>query len=400
VRIPPPHACVLLDPRRNLRIGLKLLVAIALVPAVGAHGAPSPCAGRYVVTRASGDLVRAADDTIVLDVAGAIVDPACGAAAVRARVTRGRWRFVGRWRGCRGHKTLTLRVRTSADCTVVRGTVSAPGARPSRLVATASRCGDGIRDAGRGERCDDANLADDDGCDAACGRCVDPATLASTWAAVQANVFDRACTACHGAQTTAGLDLRAPGSYAAIVDVPAASGLFQVKPGDRRQSLIWLKMAKTALGGLDELPGGGMPFGFPLPADVVQAFGSWIDAGAPGDGYVAGAEALLVPCAGANIGASTVPATPAKRSGRNVTATGMSIRNASCAQSTTNVASRTAGSSSMATSPVTNGTRSASCGMNGRCTMDHEKSRPRPETRVHRSVLPPQKRHAPSGYQT
>src|SRR5205814_1049436 len=84
--------------------------------------------------------------------------------------------------------------------------------------------------AGRGERCDDGNLSDADGCDASCGGCVDPATLASTWAAVQANVFDRACTACHGEQMTAGLDLRAPGSYAAIVDVAAATGLYQVKP--------------------------------------------------------------------------------------------------------------------------------------------------------------------------
>jgi len=70
-------------------------------------------------------------------------------------------------------------------------------------------------------------------------------------------------------------------------------------------------MAKASLGGLDELPGGGMPFGFPLPRAIVEAFGAWIDAGAPMDGYVVGAEALLVPCDGAKSGASTEPSTPA-----------------------------------------------------------------------------------------
>jgi cysteine-rich repeat protein len=278
------------------------------VPAAAALGAAPPCEGRWVVARLAGGPTLKLDDAIVLDAAGAVVEPACDAAALRVR---GR-RITARWPDCRARRRLTLRVRASADCTVLRGTLAGSGARASRFVATASRCGDGITDPGRGEHCDDGNLANDDGCDATCGGCVDPATLTSTWAAVQANVFDRACTACHGDQPTAGLDLRAPGSYAAIVDVPAASGgLFKVKRGDHAHSLIWLKMAKTAIGGLDELPGGGMPFGFPLPRAIVEAFGAWIDAGAPSDGYVAGAEALLVPCAGANSGPSTEPATPA-----------------------------------------------------------------------------------------
>jgi len=249
-----------------------------------------------VITQASGTVVQAPGDTIALDVASAVVDPACGAADLRERLRGRTWRLAARWKGCRAHRVLRLRLRASSDCTVLRGTMTGTGARRSRLVATASRCGDGIADPGRGERCDDANLIDDDGCDAGCGRCVDPATLASTWAAIQANVFDRACTACHGERTTAGLDFRAPGSYERIVGVPAASGLFQVKAGDHLQSLIWLKMAKVSLGGLDDLPGGGMPFGFPLPADVVNAFGRWIDAGAPRDGFVDGAQALLVAC--------------------------------------------------------------------------------------------------------
>jgi cysteine-rich repeat protein len=277
---------------------LARLAAIALViaPVVSGFAAPPRCQGRYVITHASGEVVDARRDTIVLDVASAVVDPACGAADLRERVAGGKWRIAARWSGCRGHRIFRLRARASVDCTVLRGAISGTGARRSRLVATASRCGDGIADGGRGERCDDANLIDDDGCDAGCGRCVDPATLTSTWAAIQANVFDRACTACHGERATAGLDFRAPGTYERIVDVPAGSGLFEVKAGDHLQSLIWLKMAKVSLGGLDDLPGGGMPFGFPLPADVVNAFGVWIDAGAPHDGFVDGAQALLVAC--------------------------------------------------------------------------------------------------------
>src|SRR5205823_15126771 len=140
-----------------------------------------------------------------------------------------------------------LRARITADCTLVRGTVTATGARRSAFVATASTCGDGIVDPGRGERCDDGNTNDADGCDADCGVCSGPATFASTWDAIERNVFDRyACSRCHGSIPTAHLDLRAPGGYDAIVDVPVpdAPGLFEVRRGHRRLSLLWLKVAK------------------------------------------------------------------------------------------------------------------------------------------------------------
>jgi len=64
------------------------------------------------------------------------------------------------------------------------------------------------------------------------------------------------------------------------------------------------------------------------------------------------------------------------------------------------VTMRTAGSSSIATSPATYGTSAASWGMKARRTTDHEKSRPRPLTAVQVEVCEPQKRHVPSGYQT
>lgn len=270
-------------------VALPLVISLAAAPAVFADAG---CVGRFVLARSTGTVLAMPDDVIVLDAAGVVIDPACGSATARTHGVR----LSARWNGCRGHRVLKLKLRESSDCTVLRGTVSAPRAHASRFVALASRCGDGIRDAGRGERCDDGNLIAGDGCDATCGSCVDPATLHSTWAAIQANVFDHSCTACHGEQPTAGLDLRAPQSYADVVGVPAALGRFEIDPGDHTQSLLWLKMAKSALGGLDDLPGGAMPFGSALPADVVVAFGVWIDAGAPADGFVPGAEALLVPC--------------------------------------------------------------------------------------------------------
>ena len=273
-----------------------LACGVALLTTVVASSAATPCVGRFVVSRSTGALLAAEIDVVAVDDENVIVDPACGSAVVKGKVARRGWRVSARWVGCRGRRIVRMKARASEDCTLLRGTVRAPGARVSRFVAIASRCGDGLVDAGRGERCDDGNLNDADGCDSACGRCVDPGTLPSTWAAVQANVFDRACTNCHGAQPTAGLDFRGPGTYERVVNVDAGEGRLHVAPGARLRSLVWLKIAKATLGSLDEVQGAGMPVGFPLPPDVVEALGVWIDAGAPPDGLVVGAEALRPPC--------------------------------------------------------------------------------------------------------
>ncbi len=248
-----------------------------------------------MLTHATGHLVHGPGDVIVLAATSAVLDPACRDAPI---ATHGRSRIVARWRDCRGRRTLRLKLHESADCTLLRGTVSAPGAHASRFVAVTSRCGDGVVDAGTGERCDDGNEDPGDGCDASCGRCVDPSTFDGTFAAIQANVFDARCIACHGESATAGLDLRAPGSYARIVGAPAALGRFEIAPGDRTKSLMWLKLAKATFGSSDEDLGGGMPFGYALAPDVVDAVGAWIDAGAPASGFVPGAAALSIPCGG------------------------------------------------------------------------------------------------------
>ena len=283
--------------------GVRVAATLALlVTAVGAAlAAPGDgCVGRYVLLRASGALVDRAHDTIVLDRSSAVIDPACGAAVVDAHRTRRGSRIAARWPSCRGARSLRLRVRATADCSLLRGVLVGQRHR-SRIVAVTSTCGDGIVDPGRGERCDDGNVLDGDGCDATCGRCDEGTTFATTWDAIQANVFDVACTTCHGANASGGLDLRAPGTHARITGAiaPGVPALLEIAPGDRSTSYVWLKIAKGAAGAsgaYDDVPGPGMPIGTPHAPDVVEAFGRWVDAGAPETGIVPGTDALTTAC--------------------------------------------------------------------------------------------------------
>jgi hypothetical protein len=94
-------------------------------------------------------------------------------------------------------------------------------------------------------------------------------------------IFDRECVKCHGAKERKGkLDLSAPDSYKALVNVPSreAPATLRVKPGDPEQSYLWLKLEHRT----EE--GSGMPKGFfsakrlaQKDLDVVMA---WIAAGA------------------------------------------------------------------------------------------------------------------------
>jgi len=282
------------------RLGAALALAACLTASGAAALAAAPersCTGRYVLVRASGTLVDRTRDTIVLDATSAVIDPACGAATVTAHTIRHGTRIAARWTSCRGARALRLRLRASADCTLLKGTVAGRG-RQSRVVAVTSTCGDGVLDPGRGERCDDGNLLDGDGCDSSCGACSGPTDFATTWDAIQTNVFDRACTTCHGASASGGLDFRAPGTYQRIVGATAPDdpALLLVHPGDRATSFLWLKIEKGTAGGHDEVSGPGMPIGPSLPADVVDAIGRWIDAGAAETGLVAGTDALTRAC--------------------------------------------------------------------------------------------------------
>ncbi len=127
--------------------------------------------------------------------------------------------------------------------------------------------------------------------------------FASTWEAIQQNVFARhGCTeaACHGDARSGGLDLRPDVAYANLVDVPSQGlpATKRVEPGNRNASLLWLKLAKATIGaGYEWVPGAPMPNGAPpLSEDLLEAVRQWIKFGAPETGVVEGTDRLLGTC--------------------------------------------------------------------------------------------------------
>jgi hypothetical protein len=94
-------------------------------------------------------------------------------------------------------------------------------------------------------------------------------------------IFDRECVKCHGTKERKGkLDLGAPDSYKALVNVPSreAPATLRVKPGDPEQSYLWLKLEHRT----EE--GSGMPKGFfsakRLSQKDLDTVRDWIAAGA------------------------------------------------------------------------------------------------------------------------
>ena len=94
-------------------------------------------------------------------------------------------------------------------------------------------------------------------------------------------IFDRECVKCHGPKDKkAKLDLSAPESYKALVNVPSREvpATLLVKPGDPEQSYLWLKLDHRS----EE--GSGMPKGFfsarKLSERDLDTVRSWIAAGA------------------------------------------------------------------------------------------------------------------------
>jgi cysteine-rich repeat protein len=176
---------------------------------------------------------------------------------------------------------------------------SAPAACPATM------CGNGERE--EGEECDDGNLVDTDGCTTACtrGTCQGD-QFPSTFAAIQATVFDNptfGCTAaqCHGgAFPQAGLDLTAGHAYASLVDAEStgsANGMKRVLPGEPEQSFLYRKLAWKTLGRPAD-GGSPMPTGTPaeLTADQLDAIARWIRGGAPADRVVEGTADKLGTC--------------------------------------------------------------------------------------------------------
>jgi hypothetical protein len=126
------------------------------------------------------------------------------------------------------------------------------------------------------------------------------AAPASTWEAIQANVFaSHGCTqaVCHGSAPGQGnLDLRPEAAYANLVDVASSALPSQkrVEPGDPKESLLWRKLAARTQG-LAGVPLSPMPSGdaVPLSEDELRLVELWIQNGAPARGTVPGTEELL-----------------------------------------------------------------------------------------------------------
>jgi cysteine-rich repeat protein len=161
----------------------------------------------------------------------------------------------------------------------------------------AAECGNGVVESG--EECDDGNANEDDACGRDC-RKTSCESFANTFDLIQTTIFERkGCSdqLCHGGAVSGGLDLRAPQSYANLVDqVATASTLKRVEPGDRDGSFLWHKLAaatfRTEVEG-SPMPSGGQP---PLLEKELEAIRLWIHAGAPRNGVVEGTAALLDAC--------------------------------------------------------------------------------------------------------
>lgn len=126
----------------------------------------------------------------------------------------------------------------------------------------------------------------------------------STWEAIQKHIIAKhgcAVGGCHGAggNTETSLDLTPAVAHASLVGKTsdADPSKQRVKIFAARDSMLWLKLAKSTLTEYGNVPKAGMPLGTaPLSKDELEVVRLWIQAGAPADGVVAGTGNLLQSC--------------------------------------------------------------------------------------------------------
>jgi polyvinyl alcohol dehydrogenase (cytochrome) len=142
-----------------------------------------------------------------------------------------------------------------------------------------------------GTVCGPSSLCDDTARCLSCG-----VEAASTYGLIQHAVFDsprHGCVAgiCHGSSPgQASLNLTSALSYDQLFAVPASeSTLLRVDPGHPEQSFLYEKLSAATLGtpvsAGGPMPAGGSPA---VPPRVLSATRTWISAGAPQNGFVAG----------------------------------------------------------------------------------------------------------------
>lgn len=89
-------------------------------------------------------------------------------------------------------------------------------------------------------------------------------------------IFDARCIVCHGAEATAGMDLRAPQSHGNIVGVQATSyPALRVAPFDPGASVLYDKVSGGGMYG-EQMPQGGPP----LSTAQIETIRRWIAEGA------------------------------------------------------------------------------------------------------------------------
>lgn len=164
------------------RAGAIVVSALWMLVGAPAAAAVLSCSGgRFVVD--GGSLVRknpADPEVLAVSPGNVVIVAACEGRRVRLRSTAsGHLTIRARLIRC-GNPPRTVRLRArilAPGCDLLRGIIRpARGGKPRRFTARRSVCGDGVRDPGAGEACDDGNTVACDGCAADCARadrCID-----------------------------------------------------------------------------------------------------------------------------------------------------------------------------------------------------------------------------------
>jgi len=141
-------------------------------PAVGKTAARSSCFYSYVVEEGEAPLITGGllsdVDAVVLTTSGILIRSGCSLVPATLHPLRKGWKLQAHWSECGTFRKVQLTATISADCSLLRGRLKARTTRMrKRFSATPSRCGDGVVDAGAGERCDPPDGAI---CNALCQR--------------------------------------------------------------------------------------------------------------------------------------------------------------------------------------------------------------------------------------
>ncbi len=148
----------------------SFILAAGAEPALARKGPkPAPCPpARYLIT--GGPIAANGSGTALQLGPSVALDGVCDPISPRRMQEnrKGITQVLTRWKQCSGlDGTVVLQGRILPGCSQFQGTLRAKKLK-KRIDAARSLCGDGLVDAGGGERCDDGNVAPGDGCEPDC----------------------------------------------------------------------------------------------------------------------------------------------------------------------------------------------------------------------------------------